>query len=226
MQYDPWLFLKFGKKEYLEQFQKGRLYMNSWQEFVSIENEEQKDIYEGTTEWLNPDITPFKINDRVLKRINGTLSVSLQPKQPYIKIFCLSIICKRDEIRDDYKIFDDRMKKFGDSFLLISNPKIFLNKLQKSLISLLLENTISWSDYRKIQYFNPNLYDGEVGPFKKIDHFSHQKEFRIAVKDDSDKPFILEIGSLKNISSLDKISNFINKITKNVDTEGYVLHFS
>ncbi len=220
-----WIFVKFGQRKYLEEIQKGILYMNSWQYFKYLENEAQKDIYEGSLIWLNPSISTIKIGDRVLTRENGTLCASLSFPMESIKIFCMSVICRGDQIRSDFKIFDDRMRNFGDSFLVIYNANRFLKRVDKALEINLKKEIFVSADYGKVEYFKPNEYDGDVGPFRKIDYYKYQKEFRIVICKSSKKPFKLSVGSLEDISILDSVSNFINVVKQKRDLSGFNLLF-
>jgi len=221
----PWIMVKFGKNEYLQALQDGLLYMNSIEFFKRIENPEQKDIFEGTDEWLNPDISKIVIGQRQLKKNNGTLSASLSFEHKNDKLFCISVICKHDKIRNDYKIFDDRMKKFGDSFMVIYNLPQFFERINIGLQRDKNSGKINYCKSGKVKYINLDKFDGEYGPFIKPKEYEHQKEWRLLVNVNTTNEYKLYIDRIHDISHIDKIENFKNRIEKKSDSDGYNLFF-
>jgi hypothetical protein len=222
----PYVMMKFGQEEHLKQLQKGFIYMNPWTFFRNVENKEQKDIHEGIAEWLNPDITEMTLNGRRFTRAGGTLHMSFECENAEdYKIFCSTIIGGNDEFIGKSKIFDDRLMDFGEYFLFIFPLKEFFNKLTVTLDELVKTNVIETYQSDKVEYFDPDNYDGDVGPFKKTNMYKHQKEWRLVIKRNSLGSFSINIGDISNITFLDKTSNLINRIEKNPDTDGYLLKF-
>ena len=73
---------------------------------------------------------------------------------------------------------------------------------------------IAW---RKVEYYDPLTFHGQFGEldsvFWKQLRFAFQREFRFAINSNSvgDQPLILNIGSLKNIISLHRTSELVNR---------------
>lgn len=111
-------------------------------------------------------------------------------------IFCLTGISsehlsgKRDDI-----VFDTR--SFGESTILIHNPRVFIERLSTSLE----ENGFSHVEYGMVTYYN-HEYTGAVGFFKKHENFKHQSEYRIFVANPKDEPIKIRIGPLHDIATL------------------------
>jgi hypothetical protein len=225
MKKNPWIMVKFGKSEYLKDLQNGLLYMNSIKYFKNIENLEQKDIFEGTDKWFNPDVSEIIVDQRQFKKNNGTLSASLSSEHNKEKLFCISVICKYDEIRKDYKIFDDRMKIFGDSFLIIYNLSQFFDRVNMGLQRDINNGKIN--DYRSdtVKYVDLDKYDGDYGLFVKPKEYNHQKEWRILVNANTTEEYKLYIDNISDISHFEKIEKFKNRIEKKPDGDGYNLIF-
>lgn len=127
-------------------------------------------------------------------------------------MFC---ICDGDTIREDHKLFDDRLKSFGDSLLFIYNPKEFarrlINELQKKMSE---DKDVSNFKAHKVEYINRSSYNGEMGSFRKFNNFAHQQEWRIAIQSvyNSEEPYKLVIGSIKDISMILPLKDVKNEV--------------
>ena len=222
----PWLLVKFGKHHHIESLQNGLVYMNPWEYFRQVENVEQKDISEGIDVWFNPDTTDIMLDGHKFTKNSGTVSASLSSEHNTIKIFCATLISRRDSIREDLKILDDRVKDFGESYLVIYNLKEFFSRL---LVALERDKTLGKIveyESKKIKYVDQEFYDGDFGPFRKFSQFRHQKEWRLAIQSKTLNEYRLDIQDIADISELGKTDKFINKIEKTIDGNHYQLKFS
>lgn len=227
----PWLIVKFGQEKHLKEIRQGKLFMNSWQYFSDCESHlERRDENEGVAYLIQPGISEIKINDHKLSKEGGFLRGSESYLEDGIrtKIFCASIIFRKEEVREDWKIFDDRVKDFGDSFLVIWNLKVFFTRLTASLNKLKSGGTLETFEYKPVTYYDENSYDGEVGPFMKSLKYAHQKEWRLLIRNKAmcSAPFTLKIESLEDISYIGKTGDLKNRIKPKPNGDGFILEFS
>jgi hypothetical protein len=110
-------------------------------------------------------------------------------------IYCLTGIYS-EHLSGDRNDFTFETKSFGESTILIHNPKEFLDRL----FAALKEHGYPNFESRKVSYYN-NDFSGNIGFFRKHERFKHQSEYRIFVPNPKDEPMIIKIGSLKDIAS-------------------------
>jgi len=120
-------------------------------------------------------------------------------------IYCLSGIYTK-HITGNRQNLEFDTRSFGESLILIHNPKEFIKRIIKGLNDAGFENVL----YKAVEYY-PNNYSGYVGFFKKHEKFSYQNEFRIFVPNKKDKPIKITIGSLKDIAIIK--NNRLIKVT-------------
>ena len=215
----PWFIVKFGKEEHARNLQAGKFHLRALQWFSSREAaDHQKDVNEGAALWLNPNESQLLINGHKFTAEGGTLNASLFFDGPQPHVFCASVIHRKEPIREDRKVFDDRMKEFGESFLVILNITKFYARIKKALDSLKGKGVIESFYFGDVLYFDEMAYDGEVGAFRKSTKFQWQKEWRLAVKvRNPNESFEFQTESLQDISSLGKTKDLINRIDPNED---------
>ena len=109
-------------------------------------------------------------------------------------IYCLSGIYTKHLV-DNNEITEFNTKSFGESLIVISNPRKFIERVKKAL----LEAGYSDIKYGPITYY-PNDYSGYIGPFMKHQIFSQQNEYRFYVPNDKNNPIIINIGPLDDIA--------------------------
>lgn len=227
--------IKFvGEKEYAEQFINGELYFNRLSFFKRIEendDEGRKDSNEAISYWwqknkIQIDIsTPSLGKSTILdKDLVAPVKVSFL-KDESLHIFCLYAMrtngfelidgkieyLKEEAIKSKTQLMiDDRCFKFG-RYAVIVPAKQFIE-----LISASLESTGKKCRARLVEYFDGDSFHGEFErfevPFNKEKHYSYQSEYRICIdnRTQGSDPFILSIGSLKDISTLVESSELNN----------------
>ena len=186
--------------------------MRSLLEYRDIEHTQRGDLYEGYDIWMNPDISRISIDNRLFTKSGGTLSVALSFHEDIFQnVFCATMI-ENNAINNDGIIIDRRLIEFGDYCLLIKSPSEFLKKVEKAINNN--PEYIKFT-YGEIEYVSKDNYDGELGPFRKIDNYKHQKEWRILVESKSLKsPFIINIGSINDITKIYEAKEFIKNTNK------------
>lgn len=115
-------------------------------------------------------------------------------------IYCLSGIYTKHLIGDRNNL-DFNTNTFGESLILIINPRIFIKRILKAL----KKNGFNNIAYKPVVYYS-NEYSGDVGIFRKHEKFCHQNEFRFFIPNKLDKPIRIFIGSLKDIARIENNS--------------------
>ncbi len=215
------LFIKFGQKEHIEQLQKeGLIYMNTFDYFRECEDKEIGDSNENINYLFQADKSEVMIDNYKLTKENGLINLTINApfmNNPFLTHgFCISCISKGDEIREDFKIFDDKVTDFGDTLLIIYNQKIFIERIEKALREIFEKNLAEYWQGNKVEYIDFNTYQGEIGPFRKSLLYKHQQEWRLGVRaKNHNHPFIFKIGSIEDISKIQSVEKFKNQIKEN-----------
>lgn len=98
---------------------------------------------------------------------------------------------------------DERNMEFGDTFVVIFNPKEFLSRIDAAIKNL--NKTYSWN---LVKYYDEDSHNGDLDVFHKPLKYKHQNEFRIFVNNAENEPLILKIGSIEDISEIFEINKF------------------
>lgn len=213
-------FIKFGKKEHLEELQHGLIYMKESQYFKDLEYKTRMrgkgDRYDSSKVQRN---VPVWINGkRVPNPDYMSFSSYEDSKTP---IFCCTCLKENDFLYDYSKkcyvlkddLFDETTLKqdFGEHFLIIAYPEEFLGRInfycQLQNIAFRFKEVI-YVDYDRkdnywIKYYTNNLSHF----FIKDNWFSRQKEFRFLLANiftDDDKGFTT-ITILKGFDDITRI---------------------
>jgi hypothetical protein len=202
--YNYRFFLKFGRKEHIEAFQKkGQIYMNSLSYFRQLPEENLiGDKYEGIR-YLKP------LRDTIFTTQNLKKNLSFKSRGIFYahptdkiegNIFCLygghEALLEKNFI--DKKNYGEL--NVGDAFseteylALINNPREFIKRLEIYFTSAGLE-----FDYRPVQYIDFDNYEGNLNQFSKRKRYENQNEFRIFVRGDIDRSLYFDIGDLSDI---------------------------
>lgn len=107
-----------------------------------------------------------------------------------LNIMCLFAMTNRPGDR-----FDDRIYEFGDTAIFILNLPEFIQRVRKS--AALSGWTIA---YAMVEYVNPIIHDGAMGPFRKFQDYAYQNEFRFVFTTRARQACRLNIGNLRDIA--------------------------
>ena len=228
---NKYLFLlKYGEEKHLKQLQSGKLYMNHIGFFKQIPDEVGRfDNMENITDiWQKPNLIKGELlcgNTKIAEIDKISIYIPEHDKNQYTHIssFCLiEIPCKK--ALPVYNFVDSRIQKFGDSVLLIHNIKEFIDRIMQAVK---FNKKMCKCRVAPIQYL-PQNYHGSVNIFNKFEQFAYQKEWRCAIRNfkDLEKPFYLNIGSIRDISVLMKTSELgLQCATINNDRNGFDVFF-
>lgn len=199
--------LKFGIKEHMEAlYEEGLLYLNTFTYFKELEynGDGRADIYEGVTEYysgegfdnLNLTIS-FGEEEHILSRANGTLGVAFTDRPPeFSHLYSMTSIDVNWALKQDKLIDERNFAKNKDYVVIVYDTVKFLDKLTNYLV------TNGYTSKRGfIEYINENSYSGEMGCFRKFSSYSHQNEWRLALKCHNIlDPIKITLGSLEGIA--------------------------
>lgn len=210
------IFLKFGKKENLEQLQRGRLYMSPLQKFVDLEQNDKNtvigDIMEGEILLKNVNFSCSNKNKTLFSSNSNILCET--DLNEYLS-FCLMSLDRfncppKKNVKSYLFTFEQQQEllNFGDTVLIIRNTVSFHKKIKDSLYKLQLDNS-HWA-YGAVQYYKEN----ELTPLKEIyansikaaywkrKDYEYQQEYRFLFDYKSTESFCLDIGSITDISEI------------------------
>lgn len=201
--------------------------MNSINYFKEIEDDEQrKDIQEGIERieqvtWLKIEWEGKEIEFRRDSEKNTLSSAQLRVANPELEGNIFSMIAITSDLSKKTDRLDERNMEFGDSFIVIFNPKEFLNRIDTAINSL--NKKYYWN---LVRYYDEKAHNGDLGVFYKSMKYEHQNEFRIFVDNEEKEPLILEIGSIEDISEIFEIKEFkgLRFKEENIKIEHVVSH--
>jgi hypothetical protein len=198
------LFILFrrGKTEHIQNlFDKGELFINTIDFIRECDNNQERSDSEDSIQrreflgdvkvrmsdvGLDMDKHGISHNGK-----NGALNFDRTEKG---NIYCLSGIFTKD-LMETSDITEFKTNSFGESLIVISNPRKFIERVEKALI----EAGYKGVKYGQVKYY-PNDYTGYIGPFKKHEYFKPQNEFRFYIPNPNNKPIKIKIGSMKDIA--------------------------
>jgi hypothetical protein len=225
-------FFKAGRDAHVDQFIKGKLFMNRLAYFLDIERaSDRTDRYEATAMWWQPSNLSIEFIDHPELNIGpqdlgGPVSMAFDYHRD-LHIFCMSAMHagEFDFIDGAFDCATDedvrRLKKqleFSDDCLALGDVAVVVNA---SEFMLRVKRAIEKRGYKfkatLVEYYDPKTYHGKFGfydiPFRKRIEFSFQKEYRIVVDSGTkgDEPLEIELGDISDISGKMPAANLNNE---------------
>jgi len=194
--HEPLLGLfKLGKREHIEQFARGLLYMNTLEHFVKVErNEARHDPDEGITYLKQAQGALLQVRVREKFEDVGTIQGAIRwshEEHLAANVFCMLAIRTADATAS-FPV-DPRNFHFGDTFAVVLNGDDFIRRVHEAAIK-------TSHEFRSgvVEYVDMATYEGPMGILKKSIAFSYQREFRMALLPGTGKPHVLEIGDISD----------------------------
>jgi hypothetical protein len=196
--------IKFGEHEHLKDLrEKGLLYCNPIQYFTSIEDQDLRGddlenvvnlhYMESGTVTISPVGEKPSASSTVMPFQNFRLTSRIV--EPFGNLFCLFAINLLDKPIGDIFTISERVKSFGDSFLLIYDSNTFLNRVRSAVRKHQLKVNADL-----VEYIDFSRFTGKKTVFQKDLRFVYQQEWRLYIRSNKNEPIGLEIGSLEDIS--------------------------
>lgn len=197
--------IKIGKKKHMDElYEKGLIYMSNIDYFRKLEEKELRgDKNEGIIglEQVS-NVKLLHEGKEIARGDSGQLKFHAYENNG--NIYSLIAITSQED-PEDFRI-NERNNNFGDCFVVITDVKEFIERIENELKRLKYEY-----EYGLVSYYDSKKHSGPLNVFSKADYFEYQKEFRFFVKRNETGPLIIKIGSIENISfifdieKLDKI---------------------
>jgi hypothetical protein len=194
------LLLRFMKRERVDSFLRGDLYLNTLEYFAGLEGDPVRaDVHEGAQ--FAFQVATIEIEDEKgefipLKRfINPVTHRELKPSgMNLLSMYFIKTV-------GGFRV-DERNFAFGQTAIVITRPDEFFARVQRAL-----KNAGRRVGWRPVEYV-PRSYEGPVGPFRKFDDFEYQHEIRLVVTGGSGEPLQLAIGDISDICEAHPASHF------------------
>ena len=204
----------FEKEDYLNDFLDGKLFMNTLAYFKNMEEKEvsnRGDKHEAVIGWYQPNKITVKVNDLEIKDLAGPLSIQMDHHEN-LNVFCLyaahsgEFDCVTEEtlplLKEQLKISEE-CSKLGGFSVMVTNASKFIARVRDAAEKMGFPGSGGLVEYYDPATFNGEFSDSEA-VFRKRKEFSHQSEYRIALKAGNEFPssIILDIGSIRDIARI------------------------
>jgi hypothetical protein len=136
---------------------------------------------------------------KVLKGFSGQYMEHLS--EP--KINCCSLHWMEIEPEQPPSTFNDKLLGMGDKALLIYDWKKFFEILDQSLENLKLKYS-----RKKVEYYDPKTFSGDISLHHKNKEFSWQNEYRILIAPTDNEPLNIPLTGMKEISCVIESKDF------------------
>lgn len=221
---NEFLMVKFGEEKYMHKFYKeGELYLNTISYFKNIEDNKMRgDNNENLTQIFQSDKTTVIINNQSVDTKGPIRTYNPQDdKYQFTNIFSMSTLCKGDSLREDGRIFNEKVKGLGNTLVIIYNLNEFFSMLQSKLKELEGNGKILFYSYKRVKYLDLNTYHGGMDIFCKSKDYSYQTEWRLGmeISENNSNPFSFKIGSISDIAKIISMKNFKNEL---LDKDGEI----
>lgn len=215
------MLMKFGKEEYMKSFQKGEIYMNNLDYYINLEKESNDeyigDKFEASLVLKNINFKLYEVgSDKLIAQGIGKNSETnfISKKYPIICLFCLdssnitdnNFFPNKNLLQVSYKFHDEQieqLKKFGDSVVIITDPKAFIDKIKEATHDIeVIDKKIKYYKENQKDYIEDVINEKKMVAFWKQEKYKRQNEYRIMICRETDEPLRLNIGDINNITKL------------------------
>lgn len=204
--------VKFGSKEYMEDFRRnGTMYMNTVEYFRALEGRGHVgDEDEGLQSCYQSDRVNVKITkpdgDSILLTKEDGLTGQILTRNNAVNgqnIFCMYALL----YSGTKPVVDERTLIFGDTYVCITSGTSFLERIHAAAKKARVKI------YKRfVEYVARDSHNGEMGIFKKFDSYSYQNEYRFVLSPGLSVPYTLSLGDLSDISIIGSSSEINDHI--------------
>ncbi len=198
---------KFGKRQHIEQFAHGLLYMNPLGYFIDQEaTSVRSDPHEGTSHMVQSPDALLQVKVEGEFKDVGTIQGAIRGQNPpdlKTNLFCMYAL--RASVSDT--LVDSRNQAFGDTFAVLVQFDDFMRRVKAAVL-----NSSHGLQYHLVEYVDESSYQGPVGIFRKDSCFAYQSEFRIALLPGTGMPYPLQVGDLSDIIIVGPLSELNQRL--------------
>ena len=192
--------VKVGERRHIKRFfEKGEMFCQTIDYFARLEADaERSDRDEGLgrTYGLHTLRSVMVNNIEILPGMTGGLDIRWNAQQG-LNIFCMTAIRDFGSVR-----IDRRCSGFGDSFLLLARPALFVRMVEAAA-----KRSGHHVVTSPVEYVSKGGYTGDMGPFKKFDRLSYQDEVRFVFAPGIGGPLRLRLGPLNGVAIWGDLKN-------------------
>ncbi|WP_394523534.1 hypothetical protein [Lacrimispora sp. JR3] len=205
------IFVKFSSNQYIDDIQKGRLYFNTLQHFIDLEKSS------GVAGQGDKNEAQFPVSQEKRKTKNIEIITNCTASYGFedFGVFCISTLKPYDSCNGmgNYKFSDDQIQEFKlfgcDSCITITNIDAFIcrfiNACKKNNYEFAHAFVTYEEFYQPSEEFKNLATDNPFAIcFRKDNRFELQQEYRFIICKHVDKPFILDVGDISDISKVCK----------------------
>jgi len=197
--------IKIGKKKYMHKlYEKGLIYMRDIDYFRKYEDNELRGDKDEGIIGIEQAVDIRLLHEGKEIAHGGSGQLKFHDYENKGNIYSMIAITSRED-PENFKI-DEKNKKFGDCFVVITDVREFIERIEGKLKELKQKY-----EYGLVEYYALKEHSGPLNVFCKPNYFKYQKEFRFFVKRSKTGPLKIEIGSIKDISFIFEI-NKLDKI--------------
>ena len=198
--------MKFGAEEHItELFLHGRLYMQPVQFFRTLEEDPARgDRHEGLARCWQADRARLDVRQgEEWVNVGGIVGQILfsDERAEDGNAYCMFALrgSHADAFADGRSAQPVDVDKlaFGDSVVVFTDGGELMRRVRVAAEEEGLELA-----YRLVEYVDRETHHGTMGPFRKFSTFSHQSEFRILARPESEPVRILNVGSVEDIAMM------------------------
>ena len=229
-----WLLFRAGPRSRLEEFQKGKMYMNSVDFFSRMKGEEatalRRDVLEKNYLKLHSRQKGMQVGELFVE-INGVetslgpdavMHVDL-PRPSNIFIFCMAALADGLDgtMYGEHQgsvTLSDRFIELGDSVLVVNSNIEFSRRLNAAIASNphLFDSPFLEGGFGQVDYVDMSEHVGVVGLFRKDLEYQWQREYRFCIGADSEilnseGALELNLGDLTDITSIVPVEKFASQ---------------
>jgi len=198
--------IKFGSYKNISSLRdQGVVYMNTLPYFRNIEdNDLRGDPFDSVSEIQRGTKGHVLIPSTGQKLQITSFDLRIGPESPEkINLFCMYALRPQ---HGTYPVSEEYYR-FGAHALIIFNVPKFIDKIRAAIRYKKITGSSNLVEYID------NDHIGEAGPFKKLQKFSYQSEWRLMCENGPGEPRTLNIGPINDISVLVETININNEIT-------------
>lgn len=186
--------VKLLPEKFVEDFLNGNLYLNTCAYFSQLDQSDvvRSDPHDGAMH--AKQVLEFAIQDSAgnwipICGVQNPITFR-SDKTSNLNILCFYTLTDRPEDG-----FDQRNLDFGNVAIFISNLPEFIQRVRRSAA------VSNWTvAHGPVEYIERKTHDGPMGPLRKFQDYSYQREFRFVFITNKRAPARLEVGNLRDIT--------------------------
>jgi len=205
---------KVGTAEHMRALrERGEVFMQPLERYRTMERDQERaDPYEGVSVLLQPPrLVRIRLDNLEIPPCDLTRAVRISNgADRACAVYCMTSITDTTvnrHLRLGTPLIDPRLRGFGDIAIVVTDARVFIERLTRALRRAGLE-----SEGRLVEYLSVDSHHGDWGPFRKSHWFEHQQEWRLAVRNPPSDPLVLHLGSLEDCTVQTTTDEFVRKI--------------